>query len=329
MNDRVVVAAVLPPLAASVAIHIAAFLIIDCIKPDCGDGVVQLSEECDDGNELPKDGCSPRCELEPVCGNGKIEGEPGTEDAEECDDGNRLDHDGCSSACKLELEIRPLDDPPPEEEEPEPEPEPEPEEPEPPPPEQEVEPPPPPPKKKEKKQEKPKEQPPDAPPPPVAIELPSDQVITGGGSGVNVIAGEETKAGSAGGKKEGKKGGKKDGKGETVGGKGEEPSPVKSGPKWTPGSGLYVKSFPVKAKDVKLPCPAVIEQGISGKVKLKVQVWRTGKVRRVKVIKGMGHGCDEVAVKAIKKMKWKPAINNSGKPMDYEVVYTYEFRPPR
>jgi protein TonB len=104
---------------------------------------------------------------------------------------------------------------------------------------------------------------------------------------------------------------------------------VKSGPTWTPGSGLYIAQFPMYAKEVKLECPAVREQGVSGKVKLKVQVWRTGKVRRVRVVKGMGHGCDEIAIKAIKQMTWKPAIGSNGKPMDHELVYIYEFRPAR
>jgi cysteine-rich repeat protein len=35
-------------------------------------------------------------ESEPVCGNGQIEG------TEECDDGNSREHDGCDAACQTE-----------------------------------------------------------------------------------------------------------------------------------------------------------------------------------------------------------------------------------
>jgi cysteine-rich repeat protein len=61
----------------------------------CGDGIVDLDEECDDGNQQDGDGCSSECTLE-ECGNGVLD--PG----EECDDNNEVDCDGCSSSCKLE-----------------------------------------------------------------------------------------------------------------------------------------------------------------------------------------------------------------------------------
>ena len=40
-----------------------------CIEDDCGNGVLEGDEECDDGNISEQDGCSPRCRLE-SCGNG-------------------------------------------------------------------------------------------------------------------------------------------------------------------------------------------------------------------------------------------------------------------
>lgn len=60
----------------------------------CGDGVVQGSEECDDGNDEIYDTCMPICRF-PVCGNRVVEG------FEECDDGNRIDGDGCFDNCAL------------------------------------------------------------------------------------------------------------------------------------------------------------------------------------------------------------------------------------
>ena len=76
----------------------------------CGNGKLEPSEFCDDGNEDSGDGCQDDCltveddylcvsEGNPcqrlsTCGNGIIEGQ------EACDDGNTDSDDGCSSACK-------------------------------------------------------------------------------------------------------------------------------------------------------------------------------------------------------------------------------------
>jgi len=68
--------------------------IVSCEPEVCGDGVVGCSEQCDDGNTLSDDGCSPTCTCEPeVCGDGVV----GC--SELCDDGNTLDGDACSSQC--------------------------------------------------------------------------------------------------------------------------------------------------------------------------------------------------------------------------------------
>lgn len=83
----------------------------------CGDGVIGDGEQCDDGNDLPADGCGSSCRVEggfectepgvacaaAICGNGVLGG------GEQCDDGNLLgggqlvDGDGCNSVCELEV----------------------------------------------------------------------------------------------------------------------------------------------------------------------------------------------------------------------------------
>lgn len=80
---------------------LAAFMMFGCAGSDseCGNGKLEGDEECDDGNLVSFDGCSPQCTKEseyvdPVCGNGKVER------GEECDDGNKVDDDACNNKCK-------------------------------------------------------------------------------------------------------------------------------------------------------------------------------------------------------------------------------------
>lgn len=77
----------------------------------CPDGLVVGLEQCDDGNSIAGDGCSPSCTIEPgfvcqdanglqqpcaaFCGDGVVVGK------EFCDDKNQVDGDGCSN-CLVE-----------------------------------------------------------------------------------------------------------------------------------------------------------------------------------------------------------------------------------
>jgi cysteine-rich repeat protein len=67
------------------------------IHLSCGNGALELGEECDDGNGEDGDGCSAHCLIE-SCGDGIVNNAPN----EECDDGNNSDGDGCSADCQLE-----------------------------------------------------------------------------------------------------------------------------------------------------------------------------------------------------------------------------------
>jgi fibro-slime domain-containing protein len=75
----------------------------------CGDGVIERSEQCDDGNAENGDGCSRICQIEANwdcpeegkacvyvgnCGSGHLTSN------KVCDDGNTKSGDGCSSDCK-------------------------------------------------------------------------------------------------------------------------------------------------------------------------------------------------------------------------------------
>lgn len=79
----------------------------------CGNGAIDGTEECDDGNTAPSDGCDGTCSVEAgyvcdaaapsvctsACGSGTLE------EGEECDDDNTVPGDRCSATCTLEFDI--------------------------------------------------------------------------------------------------------------------------------------------------------------------------------------------------------------------------------
>ncbi|MFZ5469794.1 MAG: DUF4215 domain-containing protein [Myxococcota bacterium] len=80
----------------------AATLAASCSPPRtaCGNGKLEGSEQCDDGNATDGDGCESDCTPTPdasVCGNAVQEG------SEQCDDGNATGGDGCEKDCTLSV----------------------------------------------------------------------------------------------------------------------------------------------------------------------------------------------------------------------------------
>ena len=76
-----------------------------CKKETCGDGIVtpSLGEECDTkqlptNRTQPYEGCSTSCKII-YCGDGIVQ----TELKERCDDGNAVANDGCNDKCQIEL----------------------------------------------------------------------------------------------------------------------------------------------------------------------------------------------------------------------------------
>ncbi|MGE5186079.1 MAG: DUF4215 domain-containing protein [Acidobacteriota bacterium] len=60
----------------------------------CGNGVLDVGEACDDGNQMSGDGCRGDCKKIELCGDGALDAN------EQCDDGNHNPADGCD-ACRL------------------------------------------------------------------------------------------------------------------------------------------------------------------------------------------------------------------------------------
>lgn len=83
-----------------------------CHVTKCGDGQPKVGttigtpegfEQCDLGDLVPFDGCSPTCTLETACPGGKctaVCGDGIIFPGEVCDDGNTVGNDGCSADCK-------------------------------------------------------------------------------------------------------------------------------------------------------------------------------------------------------------------------------------
>lgn len=70
----------------------------------CGDGLVDPTEACDDGNRTDCDGCDNNCTPSGLCGNGILCG------FEACDDGNTWGGDCCSETCSFESSGNPCSD---------------------------------------------------------------------------------------------------------------------------------------------------------------------------------------------------------------------------
>jgi TonB family protein len=65
--------------------------------------------------------------------------------------------------------------------------------------------------------------------------------------------------------------------------------------------------------------------GLEGKVNVLTKVSESGEVLSVKVISGIGLGCDEEAERVIKETKFIPGFHN-GKPVEADVIFNVEFR---
>ncbi len=82
----------------------------------------------------------------------------------------------------------------------------------------------------------------------------------------------------------------------------------------------------IAAIQKKIVYPAIAKKaGIEGKVYVKAFIDKNGDVVRAEIIKGLGAGCDEAAIKAIKDTKFKPG-RQRGKPVNVQVSIPVIFR---
>jgi TonB family protein len=77
-------------------------------------------------------------------------------------------------------------------------------------------------------------------------------------------------------------------------------------------------------RDIRYPEEARRE-GVEGEVYIRFIVDKNGYVRNPEVIQGIGHGCDEEAVRVISRSKFHPAMKD-GEPVHVEFTVPISFR---
>ena len=86
----------------------------------------------------------------------------------------------------------------------------------------------------------------------------------------------------------------------------EKPYLVPDEPAEFPGG--HQALFNYLSKNIKYPIDA-LEVGIEGKVHMRFVVGKDGTVRDVEVVRGIGGGCEEEAIRVLKRSpKWKPGV---------------------
>ena len=72
------------------------------VEAACGNGTIEMGEDCDDGNEVNTDGCTIGCTVA-RCGDGATRTDliVGDDGFEACDDGNDNTNDGCTNRCTI------------------------------------------------------------------------------------------------------------------------------------------------------------------------------------------------------------------------------------
>jgi TonB family protein len=96
-----------------------------------------------------------------------------------------------------------------------------------------------------------------------------------------------------------------------------QPKPVQAAPAVQPVT-ILAKPDPIYTAEAR-------KLGIEGEVLVQVVFPTAGPVRVIRVIKGLGHGLDEAAVRAAEQIRFKPALQD-GKPVDFPATVHIVFQ---
>jgi protein TonB len=121
-------------------------------------------------------------------------------------------------------------------------------------------------------------------------------------------------------------GGRGTGGGGEPGGTGTEPTPV---------SVSEIKTMPMPIGDTDFveahkDYPADAKRlGVEGQVKVRLVVDAKGDVASRRLVTRLGHGLDQLAMRLARKLRFRPAIDNSDRPVAAVVVWTFTFTLPQ
>jgi protein TonB len=91
---------------------------------------------------------------------------------------------------------------------------------------------------------------------------------------------------------------------------------IENYPEFPGGHSAFIKFL---SRNLKYPANAV-ERGIEGKVLISFIIEKNGRLSNIKILRGIGYGCDEEAIRVLEKSpEWKPGIQNKQK---VRVAYT-------
>jgi len=91
---------------------------------------------------------------------------------------------------------------------------------------------------------------------------------------------------------------------------------IETYPEFTGGHAAFVKYL---NRNLRYP-EAAVDRGIQGKVLVSFIIEKDGQLSNIKIIRGIGNGCEEEAIRVLEKSpKWKPGIQNKQK---VRVAYT-------
>ncbi len=163
----------------------------------------------------------------------------------------------------------------------------------------------------------PKDVPPPAEPPRRVFGL-TEQSTTTGDSTFSVPTGNSTVANPS-----------EKGKGEKVQPLPAAPPQAASAPVFKAASALEVKTEPEVDEgscQFDYPDGEAKQAGIEGDTLLRVEIDERGKVHGVKVLKGVGHGLDDVAMYVMRhKCHFTPARNSAGQGVAFVITYKYNW----
>ncbi|MSP63519.1 MAG: energy transducer TonB [Myxococcales bacterium] len=94
-------------------------------------------------------------------------------------------------------------------------------------------------------------------------------------------------------------------------------------------SALMIKTEPEVVEgscDIPYPDGEAKQNGVEGDTLLRVEIDERGRVHGVKLIKGVGYGLDEVAIRAMRqRCRFGPAKDTANQPVSFVITYTYHW----